>query len=172
MLVEALLIFGLVWQRARRRTTESELKLSNDRLRKAVEAGKCVGWDWDVKTGRDRWFGDLQTMFGIQSDTYYGYAEDFRRRVLPGRSRISPRESVADARQNREPFIAEYRVLHLDGTMRWINGEGTVLYTEPMVTPSACSAWRWTSPSASGPRICSRNLGKRSAASLIRPLTP
>ena len=127
LLLQTLLIFGLLRQRARRRTTESELKLSNDRLRHAVEAGKCVGWDWDVKTGRDRWFGDLQTMFGIQSDTYYGHIEDFRRRIHP-EDRALVWKAVADARQNREPFIAEFRVLRLDGTVRWINERGQFYY--------------------------------------------
>ena len=127
LLLQTLLIFGLLRQRARRRTTESELKLSNDRLRHAVEAGKCVGWDWDVKTGRDRWFGDLQTMFGIQSDTYHGHVEDFRRRIYPEDQELVWK-AVADARQNREPFIAEFRVLHLDGTVRWITERGQFYY--------------------------------------------
>ena len=127
LLLQTLLIFGLLRQRARRRTTETELKLSNDRLRHAVEAGKCVGWDWDVKTGRDRWFGDLQTMFGIQSDTYHGHVEDFRRRIHPEDQELVWK-AVADARQNRKPFIAEFRVLHLDGTVRWITERGQFYY--------------------------------------------
>ncbi len=127
LLLQTLLIFGLLRQRARRRTTETELKLSNDRLRQAVEAGKCVGWDWDVKTGRDRWFGDLETMFGIQSDTYYGHIEDFRRRIYPEDQELVWK-AVADARQNREPFIAEFRVLHPDGTVRWITERGQFYY--------------------------------------------
>jgi PAS domain S-box-containing protein len=126
-LVETLLIFGLVWQRAKRRKAENELGVTYDRLRQAVEAGKCVGWDWDVKTGRDRWFGDLQTMFGIQSDTYYGHIEEFRRRIYPEDQELVWK-AVADARQNREPFIAEFRVLHLDGTVRWITERGQFYY--------------------------------------------
>ena len=43
LLFQTLLIFGLVRQRARRRITESELRITYDRLRLAVEAGKC--WD-------------------------------------------------------------------------------------------------------------------------------
>jgi hypothetical protein len=35
----------------------SELGLANDRLRLAMEAGKSVGWEWDLKTGRLSWFG-------------------------------------------------------------------------------------------------------------------
>jgi PAS domain S-box-containing protein len=127
LLFQTLLIFGLVRQRERRRKTETELNLSNDRLRRAVEAGKCVGWDWDAKTGCDRWFGDLQTMFGIQSDTYSGPKEDFYRRVHP-EDRAFVRKAVADARQNREPFVAEFRVLRLDRAVRWINARGQFYY--------------------------------------------
>ena len=127
LLLQTLLIFGLLRQRARRRTTETELKLSNDRLRQAVEAGKCVGWDWDVKTGRDRWFGDLQTMFGIQSDTYYGQVEDFRRRIYPEDQELVWK-AATDARESRGPFIAEFRVLRLDGTVRWVTERGQFYY--------------------------------------------
>ena len=46
--MEGLLIFGLLWQRARRKRVENELAISNDRLRLAVEAGGSVAWDWDL----------------------------------------------------------------------------------------------------------------------------
>ena len=128
LLFQTLLIFGLLRQRARRIMTESELKLSNDRLHQAVEAGKCVGWDWDVKTGCDRWFGDLRTMFGIQSDTYYGDVEEFRHRIYP-EDQALVWKAVADARQKREPFTAEFRVLHLDGTVRWVTEGGQFYYS-------------------------------------------
>ncbi len=128
LLFQTLLIFGLLRQRARRIMTESELKLSNDRLHQAVEAGKCVGWDWDVKTGCDRWFGDLRTMFGIQSDTYYGDVEEFRNRIYP-EDQALVWKAVADARQQREPFTAEFRVLHLDGTVRWVTEGGQFYYS-------------------------------------------
>ena len=127
ILVEALLIFGLLWQRAKRRKAENDLAMTYDRLRHAVEAGKCVGWDWDIKTGRDRWFGDLQTMFGIQSDIYCGHIEEFRRRILPEDQELAGK-AVADSRQDRKPFTAEFRVLRLDGTVRWINARGQFYY--------------------------------------------
>src|SRR5215471_19427230 len=42
-------------------------EMATDRLRLAMESGKSVGWDWDVKTGNDLRFGDLPTMYGIPS---------------------------------------------------------------------------------------------------------
>ena len=86
-----------------------------------------MGWDWDVKTGRDRWFGDLQTMFGIQSDSYSGRVEDFHRLVHP-EDKALVGKAVADARQSRKPYAAEFRVVRPDGTVRWITARGQFYY--------------------------------------------
>jgi len=127
ILVETLLIFGLVWQRAKRRKVEAELAVTYERLRLAVEAANAVGWDWDIESGRERWFGDLQTMFGIPSDTYSGNVEDSRRRIHPeDRELVS--KAVADARQNQKRYRAEFRVLRPDATLRWIIATGKFYY--------------------------------------------
>jgi len=127
ILAEALLIFGLVWQRARRRKVEAELATTYERLRLAVEAGKAVGWDWDVGSGRDRWFGDLETMFGIPSDTYSGHFEDFRRRIHPADREIVW-NAIADARESRKPYTEEFRIVRTDGSVRWITARGEFYY--------------------------------------------
>ena len=80
ILLEALLIGRLVWQRARRRKAEAGLAITNERLRLSVEAGRSVGWDWDIKSDRDHWFGDLETVFGIPVDSYPGPGTSFAAR--------------------------------------------------------------------------------------------
>ncbi|HEY3615270.1 MAG TPA: PAS domain-containing protein, partial [Candidatus Sulfotelmatobacter sp.] len=105
----------------------SRLGFANDWLRLAMKSGKCVAWDWDLKSGRDSWFGDLQTQFGIPSDTYVGRVEDFHRRIHPeDRERVS--KAVKDAMQSRTPYAAEFRLLWPDGTVRWVSGEGEFHY--------------------------------------------
>jgi PAS domain S-box-containing protein len=100
---------------------------ASDRLRLAMESGKSVGWDWDVKSGRDSWFGDLETMFGIPSDSYSGHVEDFRRRIHPDdRGRVW--KAVNDARQTRGQYAEEFRVIREDGTERWITARGKFSY--------------------------------------------
>ncbi|HEY2547954.1 MAG TPA: PAS domain-containing protein [Candidatus Acidoferrum sp.] len=101
--------------------------LANIRLRLAMESGKSVGWEWDIKSGRDSWFGDLKTMFGIPSDTYVGRVEDFHRRVHPqDRERIA--RAVKEAMNGHRPYSAEFRILSQDGTVRWVAAKGTFYY--------------------------------------------
>ena len=105
----------------------AQLSLANDRLHLAVEAGKSVAWEWDLKTGRLSWFGDLQNMFGIPSDTYVGRREDLYRYVHPDDHELVAK-AVEDARQSRKPYAAEFRVVRADGIMRWIAGRGQFYY--------------------------------------------
>jgi PAS domain S-box-containing protein len=101
--------------------------LANDRLRLAMEASASVGWDFDVKSGRDVWFGDLQSIFGIASDPYMTTIEDFIRYVHPDdRTRVS--EAIANARQNRKLYAAEFRIVKPDGSVHWLAARGKFYY--------------------------------------------
>ena len=127
--LEALLIGGLLWQRARRRKVEADLVIAYDRLRLAMEAGRSVGWEWDVRSGRDRWFGDLQTMFGIPADNYTGRPEDFYRFVYPD-DREFVQKAVAEARKSQSPYMTEFRVVRTDRAVRWVTARGTFHYAK------------------------------------------
>ena len=127
ILLEALLISALMWQRSTRRKVETELAVAYDRLRLAMTSGKSVAWDLDVRAGRDLWSGDLQTMFGIQAETYAGDVADFYRRIHPeDRHRVG--EAVAHAKKNRELYAAEFRVVREDGAVRWVTATGKFYY--------------------------------------------
>ena len=129
MLLEALLIGGLLRQRASRRKVETDLAVTNDRFRLALEAGRAVGWGFEARSGQNQWFGDLQAMFGISADNYSGPAEDFYRYLHPeDRERV--RKAVADARQSRNPFMAEFRIVRADGSVRWATASGKVYYAK------------------------------------------
>ena len=105
----------------------SQLSLANDRLNLALEAGKSLGWEWDLKTGRLSWFGDLQPIFGIPFDTFIGQDEDFYRYVHPEDRQMVARAN-SEARQSRKPYAAEFRVVRPDGTVRWVAATGQFYY--------------------------------------------
>ena len=106
----------------------SDVNLANERLRVAMESGKAVGWEWDLKSGRNSWSGDLKTMFGINSDTYVGNSEDFKRFVHP-EDRQKVTEAVTDAMKNHKPYAEEFRVTWPDGTLRWVAATGKFHYS-------------------------------------------
>ena len=110
-----------------RRELDFHFGMANDRLRLAMQASASVGWDFDVKSGREVRFGDLQTIFGISSDTYVTTGEDFIRHVHPDdRRRVL--EAVADARKKQKLYAAEFRVVLPDGTVRWLGSRGKFYY--------------------------------------------
>jgi len=125
--LQAALIVGLIWQRVRRRRTESELEVTNDRLRMAVEAGKSVGWDSDIRHGHTRWFGDLQTMFGMQEDQFTSQIGEFINQVHPD-DRAVVEHALLVARRSGEPYSAEFRITRIDGEVRWIAARGRYYY--------------------------------------------
>jgi PAS domain S-box-containing protein len=98
-----------------------------DLLRLALDAGNAVGWEWDVRSGRLFWFGDLQTMFGIASSTLIGRMEDFRERVSP-EDRDTVSWAVSDAMMRRVPYTGVFRVVTLDGRLRWVSARGEFQY--------------------------------------------
>jgi PAS domain S-box-containing protein len=110
-----------------KRELSSDVGIAHERLRMAMAHGKSVGWDRDLKTGRDLWSGDLQGVFGIGSDTFTGQSEDFDRYVhVDDRQRVW--DAVADARVNHKPYAAEFRVVRQGGTIRWIAANGKFYY--------------------------------------------
>jgi PAS domain S-box-containing protein len=110
------------------RRAEAERNVANDRLRLAMESGKSVGWEWDLKTDCDTWFGDLLTVFGIPSNIHVGHVEDFRRSVHP-EDRGLVWKAVRHAMETHSPYVAEFRILWQNGTVRWVAARGQFYYS-------------------------------------------
>ena len=110
------------------RRAEAERNVANDRLRLAMEAGKSVGWEWDLKTNRVNRFGDLSTGFGMSSDPSVGDIDDFRRWMHPeDRDRVW--KALTDAMEERSPCAAEFRIVWPNGTVRWMTAKGQFYYS-------------------------------------------
>ena len=131
LILVALFLSGLAvltGQLLRDRVALEEARVSHSRLRLALSAGNSVAWDLNVKTGEGQWFGDLKTMFGIPGDTLTVQRGDFYRYVHPDeRQRVS--EAIAQAQATRSTYVCEFRMVHEDGTIRWVSATGEFRYT-------------------------------------------
>jgi signal transduction histidine kinase len=113
-------------------TSDEQFRLVADSIPRliwmAMESGKSVAWDWDLKTDRDTWFGDLSTIFGISGSIHVGHVDDFRRSVHP-EDRALVWRAVKDSMERRAPYAAEFRILWPDGTVRWVSARGQFYYS-------------------------------------------
>ena len=109
------------------RDTATEPAVEAELLRLVLEASSAAAFDWNVKSGRLFWFGDLQTMFGMPATTFVGRIEDFRDRLHPEDRDLVDAE-VADAMHLRAPYAGLFRVVTLDGSIRWVSSRGRFLF--------------------------------------------
>ena len=106
---------------------EQELSKVNERLRLALEAGSTGGWDFDVKTGKTVLFGTAHTQLGVSPDETSGTREDFWDHVHEDDVERY-RSAIAAAREKKEAFNVEFRVVRRDGTIRWLRTQGRYYY--------------------------------------------
>ena len=111
-----------------RKRREQELGKVNERLRLALEAGSTGGWDFDVKTGETVLFGMAHSQLGMLPDDASGAREDFWDRVH--RDDVEHyRSAIAAAREKKEHFNLEFRVIRRDGAVRWLRTQGRYHYS-------------------------------------------
>src|SRR6201984_614505 len=110
-----------------RRLTEQEFAKANERLQLSMEAGAAGGWDYDLKTGKDVWFGAAHAQLGMTPDETLGSRKEFWDRVHEDdRERVE--HALQVAKEKREDFGEDVRVVWRDGTTHWLRSRGRFHY--------------------------------------------
>src|ERR1700752_393978 len=110
-----------------RRLAEQEFAKANERLQLAMEAGAAGGWDYDLKTGKDVWFGAAHAQLGMTRDEALGSPKEFWDRVH-GDDRERLEHALQVAKEKREDFGEDVRVVWRDGTTHWLRSRGRFHY--------------------------------------------
>jgi PAS domain S-box-containing protein len=110
-----------------RKLTEQELVRANERLHLAIDAGSAGGWDFDLATGKNTWFGKTHAQLGMTHDETLGSRTEFWDRVHEDdRERVE--HALQVAKEKREDFAEEFRVVWRDGTTHWLRSRGRYYY--------------------------------------------
>jgi PAS domain S-box-containing protein len=110
-----------------RKLAEEALARANERLRLALEAGSAGGWDYDLKTGKDVWFGKAHAQLGMTPDETSGSRKEFWDRLHPDdRERVE--HALQVAKEKGEDFAEDVRVVWRDGTTHWLRSRGRFQY--------------------------------------------
>ncbi len=111
---------------AARRRVEQSLRDSEERLRMALAAGRMGTWDWNLKTGVTRWDLRERELFGMNAAAAETPTDEIFERMHPD-DRDSVREAIQEAIDSGKTYDHEFRVVHLDGRVRWLAGRGDVI---------------------------------------------
>ncbi len=109
-------------------SAEQTLRANEEHLRLAQEAAGIATWEWDVTTRRMHWSPQMFRLIGREvprtpdPDRYALW----RRAVHPD-DRESVDAAVRKFSRNLGPFALEFRIVHPDGEVRWIDTRGNVL---------------------------------------------
>jgi PAS domain S-box-containing protein len=106
-----------------------ELSQANERLYLAMEAGSIGGWEWDIKSGKNIWFGKTHELLGVAKQQYSDSLQEFWVRVHP-EDQIRLRDALEHAKQNKTEFYLEFRNLGADGSMHWLRSKGRYVYAQ------------------------------------------
>jgi PAS domain S-box-containing protein len=124
-----LCMVGVVFDITDRKRTEQQLARANERLHLAIEAGSVGGWDFDVKSGTNVWFGQAHAQLGMAPEEIAGLHEKFWVRVHTD-DREPLESALQTAKDKREDFAADFRVVWRDGTIHWLRARGRYYYAE------------------------------------------
>ena len=133
----ALTLFADHLRRANRSLAaqEAALRVSEERLARALEAGSDGLWDWNVATGEtwfsDRWLG----MLGYRSGELEGHVRTWERLINPA-DKERAQALLAAHFDGRQPvYECEHRLLRKDGGWGWVLARGKVVERDAAQRP-------------------------------------
>lgn len=135
-----ILVAILVWNRTLRkrvalRTEALEkktaaLQKSEASLRRAASAGKVGLWDWDIRTGQVVCSHEWTHQIGYEDDELEARYEAWESLLHPEDLERTIKVLKASLVSPGNPYKAEFRLRHKDGSYRWILAVGDVEFDE------------------------------------------
>jgi len=111
-----------------RTQADEVLRASEERLRLAMAAGRMGAWDLDLHTGDTMWDAKQYVLFGRATDCPLHRAEEFYDALHP--DDVAHVQEAAGRAIETGLFSTEFRVVHPDGTVHWLAGEGATVADE------------------------------------------
>lgn len=108
-----------------RAQADESLRGSEERLRLAMAAGRMGAWDLNMQTGFTTWDAKQCELFGRQTDDPIDSINGFYKTVHP--EDVTRVQAATQRAQDTGLFQAEFRVVHPDGAVHWLAGEGATV---------------------------------------------
>jgi PAS domain S-box-containing protein len=123
-------LFGVSKDITDRKQTEETLRESGERYALATSAAKVGVWDWNIKTGDFYLDPNIKTILGYADDEIPNDIEIWVKYVHPEDSKAVMEAAQACLDGKTSEYIFEHRMLHKDGSIRWILVRGKAIRDE------------------------------------------
>ena len=118
--------YGRLWHHldiSDRKKAEEELRISEERLRLAMEAAKAGTWEWDVLRNENFWSDEAWALYGLEPHSLPPTFETWRGTVHPDDLEAAER-ALWDAASNGTDMNLEWRTCDSQGNERWLMSRG------------------------------------------------
>jgi len=122
-------LVGTILDITDRKHAEEELRNLSDRLTLALKSGAIGIWDWHIPDNSLIWDDRMYELFGITPDQFTNIYDDWANRLHPD-DRASAIAANHLALQGKKDYDHEFRVVHPDGTIRFIKAYALVQRNE------------------------------------------
>jgi PAS domain S-box-containing protein len=103
---------------------EAELRLSQERLRQALDASGDGLWDWNIQTGEDWYSPEYEQMLGFEPGEFQKSISTFLDLLHPDDSERVLKINQECISGNRDVFDVEFRLRHKEGGWVWVASRG------------------------------------------------
>lgn len=110
-------IYESNFARSQRDEAKDALRISEERLRLATNAGNIGVWDWDVIKNELLWDDSMYANYGIREEDFGGAYDAWTRTLHPDDRQFTEGEIQAALRGERE-YAPAFRIVRPDGTVR------------------------------------------------------
>lgn len=106
---------------------QDELRISNERLKLAIEGTGDGLWDWDLRTGRHFYSKRWKEMLGYADEEIGESLKEWRSRLHPqdAQKTMTAVQDCIDGKTGT--YMSEYRLRTKDGKWKWILARGVVV---------------------------------------------
>ncbi len=115
-----------------RRKAEESLSDKTQRLQLATESANLGVWDWDIINNKMTWDERMLELYGLTWKTFPGGIEAWQNGLHPEDRAATIGECQAALRGEKE-WDTTFRVLHSDGTQKYIKANGVVLWNSERI---------------------------------------
>lgn len=109
------------------KAVEARLIESEGRLRSAMDVAQVGLWDWNMRTGDITWSAEHFRMEGYSVNGVTPSYETWAAPIHP-EDRAETEAALHHAMETREEYVREFRVVHPDGSVHWLNARGRFFY--------------------------------------------